>query len=308
VSKTPTESVREQLFGEDPEGKTWVRTIGSALFNGVTDKVTNLIIDEVCMTHAAVVYALRHILKPEKMWVCGDAMQMPYVPFVSGFKPKKHTFYHNARMVLLQKGHRVPLDVYAGGLDIYGKDSGIHPCSCHKRSQTSLKHELIASLANIPVERNCTYLTHTQSTKDKLKSRLGSKGLDENDVHTMAEFQGDSAQKVIVVRDVPAYKKGSIYFERLRANVGVSRSTGDTLYLSTSREEDYMVYFIKQAKLQSNQDIIRENIRKYQDTPAFSTDDLNAFLAGTLPADNVALQAGEQLRKRIVFGSSIKID
>jgi len=264
------------------------------------------VIDEVVKEHAGIVHIQDHLLRPEVMWLCGDFGQMSYVPFVGGVTLRHDSIAGCSRLALLQKGHRVPLDVYAAGIEMYGPDSGIHPCDCpsHQRAEESLSEKLVTSIAQVPLTEG-KLLTHGQGTKSAVKVLMNARGVVEERPRerlcTIAEFQGGSADSVTIIRDVRAAKKGSIFMEDRRANVAISRSTGPTGYHTNSTEMDAIRRFIRASKDPTNRAIVQRNIRAARETAdVFGLDELMQFIGGELPAGHSALRAGEKFVRKFM--------
>jgi hypothetical protein len=308
ASRIPTEKVREELYGDVPEGRRWVRTFGSLLSHPGAVGADVVVFDEVCMEHAAELYVALWMLKPKQFWCCGDFKQMFYVPFLAGYVPKYASIAEYADIAMLIRGHRVPKDVYAAGLEVYGRESGIHPCSCseHQHVMDSLELRKVNSIAEVPLDKSVTYLSHGQMVKERMSGIIKTQmGFTNQVVSTIAEFQGGTADAVSVVREVVAYKKGSIYHEEERANVAVSRSIGKTVYYTCSSEEDALAKMIASSKKIALRDIVEDNIRRYGNEEDFGIEMLGQFLKGTLSSEHSAVRAGRVLKEKMC-GSFIK--
>jgi len=299
ASRIPTDKVRSDLFGDDPIGLRFVRTFGSFLRNPGTQDIDVVVFDEIVLEHAAVLYVALWLLGPKQFWACGDFGQMYYVPFLAGYRPKYASIVQYADIAMLLEGHRVPLDVYPAGLKVYGKDSGIHPCACeeHQRPEESLSVKRISGVSDATIGKNTTCLSHGQATKEVVRAFTRSKFGDSNaTVSTIVEFQGGTADEVTIVREVTAFKPNTLYHEKERANVAISRSVGRTEYATCSAEKDAICELIEASKKIEYRDIIQENIRKYRGKASFGLKELDAFLNNRLDGNHPSVIAGAKFK------------
>jgi len=300
ASRIPTDDVRTELFGEDPIGKKFVRTFGSLLANPGGAEADMVVFDEVCIEHAAVLFLSLWLIQPRQFWACGDFGQMYYVPFLAGFKPKYGSIVQYSDIAMLIEGHRVPLDVYPAGLEIYGKDSGIHPCACpdHQRIEESLSVVRVSNIAEIPLSKDVTCLSHGQTTKDRVKGLVSTKfGNPKQIVSTIVEFQGGTTGEVAAIREVVPHKVGTIYHQLERANVGISRSVGKTTYYTCSSEQDAIVKLVEASKKLEYRDIIQENIKNLRGKATFGVKELVAFIEGRLSENHPSMRAGKKFKE-----------
>lgn len=165
--------------------------------------------------------------------------------------------------------HRCRVSVVAGALSYYeGANLAVCVDCCDHISESDeggVDVHRIASLSQVPMEAGVKYLGFSQLEKEELKVALLSAGVVKTRaevdllVSTVAEAQGITEDRVVVVRTCAREKKGSLYFEPNRVNVALSRAKFNVSYYTTSRERDEVILFAERSRDEALRERVRQN-------------------------------------------------
>jgi len=270
------EELRKKCFPGRPEyAKVWVRTYGSVMAWGNRDKlrVPELVFDEMAAVPCAEVLFMIFCFRPKFARGYGDSKQMEWKPFVAGVVARwaDATIFADVRFLGIT--HRCRLSIVAAVKDHYPEaDLAVCVDCCPHVSETEeggIEVVRVGSLAEVPILPGVQYLGFSQLESSELRSKLQMAGiLDRRDksrdiVSTVAESQGITRETVFLVRTSPRVKKGSLYSEANRVNVGVSRAKVRVVYYTVSDEKDLVVTWAGYSKDEERRAIIRGNSERY---------------------------------------------
>jgi hypothetical protein len=204
-----------------------IRTIDSFLMNpNCVSKI--LYVDEALMAHAGAILAIAKLSRAEEVWLYGDQKQIPFINFHPAYHLKYGSWEWFDKTKVNKVSHRCPIDVVAGLSAIY--DGELLTSSTVR---DSMSYQRIESVENLRPQSGVQYLTFLRADKAELIRRGFGKVLtvDEYNVNTVHEVQGETYEHVILVRLTAS--RSEIFDSQPHCVVAVSRHTQSFVYCST---------------------------------------------------------------------------
>nr|DBA11535.1 TPA_asm: replicase [Rabai virus] len=263
VSRQSAESFRSKAMAMFPMSEKVARlryrTLDSFIINyteEVYPHVTELWIDEGVMEHPGKLLWAALLCGAEKLFVVGDKAQIPFID-----RDQSRSLTHHDILSIkpdeqrrttsdpYYTSYRVPQDIAAClnyhrfyPLSIRTANSTLTSINLHSvqgsynfRTRT-WEGRHVAPLIDMEnnIDSDTVVLVYKQDDKAVVKSALARKNM-RNAVHTIHEFQGSEAKKIILIRLSP--KPNPVYDQRPQIVVGITRHTHQFLYITTDQSD-----------------------------------------------------------------------
>uniref|UniRef100_A0AAU7YRT5 Methyl transferase and helicase n=1 Tax=Austropuccinia psidii associated ssRNA virus 1 TaxID=3180356 RepID=A0AAU7YRT5_9VIRU len=205
-----------------------VRTLDSMLKFMYTDKVSALFFDECFQEHAGKIMACIKLLGVNRVQVLGDRGQIPYFSRIPGFScimARLSTWrLHVTKFVT----RRCPRDATVAISEFY--DGKIRTVST---VAVSLATKFDITPTNVPKLESYKYLVMYQDEKHDL-TKQGFR-----DVNTVGEVQGQTYERVALVRLAPKPKQ--LFDSPEQVDVALSRHTKEFVYMAPNSAPDTLI-------------------------------------------------------------------
>ncbi|QVY19195.1 polyprotein [Agapanthus velarivirus] len=179
-----------------------IKTIESALMNGIPADIGHLIIDECFMAHCGQILSVMGMNKVSKATFYGDVNQIPYIcriPYV--VSRYASTLFERVIWEFDSSSYRCPADVcYLLSQQTDVRGNKIYPAGVKAERNPLMRTMSVVNINGVeeidPTEDDDTvFLTFTQAEKYDVSKALGVKN-----VHTVNEVQGRTVKNVKLVR------------------------------------------------------------------------------------------------------------
>uniref|UniRef100_A0AAU7NIH0 ORF1a polyprotein n=1 Tax=Olive leaf mottling virus TaxID=3162628 RepID=A0AAU7NIH0_9CLOS len=205
-----------------------IRTADSACMNVLSSIETKvLLIDEFFMLHSGQILFLISLFRSEYIVGYGDSNQIGYI----NRSDLQVAQYCNINEFLGEdcrsyrsKSYRCPVDVCKGLSKIYDRE--IEPVANPRVS--TLEVVPIRSQDDLEFESDVKYITFTQGEKNELSKCLSKKGKVFDGVQTVHEVQGNTYQRVRLVRIKP--QDDAVFSSQVHITVALSRHVENFRY------------------------------------------------------------------------------
>jgi len=220
----------ERLKRKDPALAERFLTVDSFLINAryvSLGPVDTVYIDEALRLHAAKIWTIMKLLKPNRIVCFGDPEQIPLLPFTPGFDFEHHAFPWTSRS-LITETWRLPGDVTA-----LLCESKYY--SYHFKTHNQVRYGVRPSVQFAPglfkdKPYEVTVLTYTKAARDDLRLE----GI--APVMTIGESQGKDLDHVWLYRDVTLGKE--LYYNRAQTLTALTRVKKSFTYVSVDPHDD----------------------------------------------------------------------
>lgn len=263
VSRQSAESFRAKAMAMFPiderTAKLRYRTLDSFIINYSDElypKISELWIDEGVMEHPGKLLWAALISGTKKMYVVGDKAQIPFID-----RDRSRVLTHDNIMSLIPNSqrrttdapfytsYRIPQDVAAYlnyhryyTIPVKTANSIVSSLNLHsiqgsysfKTRSWDGKH--IAPMLDLErqLENDVVVLVYKQDDKSVVKASLAKRNMT-NKVHTIHEYQGSEARKVILIRLSP--KPNPIYEQKPQIVVAITRHTHEFTYITPDQND-----------------------------------------------------------------------
>uniref|UniRef100_A0AAU7YS26 ORF1a polyprotein n=1 Tax=Olive leaf mottling virus TaxID=3162628 RepID=A0AAU7YS26_9CLOS len=205
-----------------------IRTADSACMNVLSSIETKvLLIDEFFMLHSGQILFLISLFRSQYVVGYGDSNQIGYI----NRSDLQVAQYCNINEFLGEdcrsyrsKSYRCPVDVCKGLSKIYDRE--IEPVANSRNS--TLEIVPIRSQDDLEFESDVKYITFTQGEKNELSKCLSKKGKVFDGVQTIHEVQGNTYQRVRLVRIKP--QDDAVFSSQVHITVALSRHVENFRY------------------------------------------------------------------------------